>query len=126
MDVGRRRMTMSFETLNLIAEFDSLGVGEYQYPKFNNFFSRYVLDSDPANMLQTVCPDVQLTRNDMSLEGKILQNISLENVMVRLGDRGKRRAWDCRVLHALLTGSPKLSFMHICMMNKWDSRETYG
>ena len=28
-DVGRRKMIMSFETLNQIAEFDSLGVGEY-------------------------------------------------------------------------------------------------
>ncbi|MFS7997784.1 hypothetical protein Hanom_Chr12g01145991 [Helianthus anomalus] len=61
----------------------------------------------------------------LSLEGKILQNISLENMLIRLGDRGKVRTWDCRVIHSLLYGVPKLLWRHIMMMNIWDTRESY-
>ncbi|MFS7978323.1 hypothetical protein Hanom_Chr10g00914181 [Helianthus anomalus] len=63
-------------------------------------------------------------RNDLSLEGRILQGISIENVMVRFGDRGKVKAPDCRVLHALLYGTPRLSWRQIVMMNTWDTRES--
>ena len=56
------------------------------------------------------------SRNDLSLEGKILQGISLENFMVRFGDRGKVKAPDCRVLHSLLYGTPKLSWRQIVMI----------
>ncbi|KAM0044353.1 hypothetical protein Hdeb2414_s0010g00352201 [Helianthus debilis subsp. tardiflorus] len=45
--------------------------------------------------------------------------------MVRLGDRGKLRMWDLRILHALLVGTPKLSWRHITMTNTWDTRNQY-
>ncbi|KAF5765564.1 hypothetical protein HanXRQr2_Chr15g0705211 [Helianthus annuus] len=64
-------------------------------------------------------------RNHLLCEGKILQNISLENIMVRLGNRGKLRMWDLRILHAVLVGTPKLSWRHITMMNISDTRNQY-
>ncbi|KAJ0480461.1 hypothetical protein HanIR_Chr13g0631951 [Helianthus annuus] len=57
--------------------------------------------------------------------GKILQGISLENIMVRFGDRGTVKAPDYRVLHALLYGTPKLSWRQIVMINTWDTRESF-
>ncbi|MFS7937857.1 hypothetical protein Hanom_Chr05g00432701 [Helianthus anomalus] len=33
-------------------------------------------------------------------------------------------ATDCRVMHALLYGSPRLSWRHIVMINTWDTRES--
>ncbi|MFS7937329.1 hypothetical protein Hanom_Chr05g00426331 [Helianthus anomalus] len=62
-------------------------------------------------------------KSHLSVEGKILQLISLENIMVPSG--GKFEAPDCWVLHSLLFGMPKLSWRHIVMMNIWDTRETH-
>ncbi|KAF5754044.1 hypothetical protein HanXRQr2_Chr17g0786841 [Helianthus annuus] len=45
--------------------------------------------------------------------------------MVRFGDRGKVKAPDCRVVHALLYGTPKLSWRQIVMINTWDTRESF-
>ncbi|KAF5781922.1 hypothetical protein HanRHA438_Chr11g0502291 [Helianthus annuus] len=64
-------------------------------------------------------------RNQMTVEGKILQGISLENVLVRFGDRGGVRASDCRVVHSLLYETPTLSWRHIIMMNTWFTRESF-
>ncbi|MFS7911175.1 hypothetical protein Hanom_Chr02g00114961 [Helianthus anomalus] len=44
--------------------------------------------------------------------------------MVRFGERGKVKAPDCRVSHALLYGSPRLSWRQIMMINTWDTRES--
>ncbi|KAF5809243.1 hypothetical protein HanXRQr2_Chr04g0154891 [Helianthus annuus] len=60
----------------------------------------------------------------MTVEGRILQGISLENVLVRFGDRGGVRASDCRVVHSLLYGTPTLSWRHIIMMNTWFTQES--
>ncbi|MFS7997435.1 hypothetical protein Hanom_Chr12g01141741 [Helianthus anomalus] len=60
----------------------------------------------------------------MNAISRILQGISLENVMVRFGDRGKVKAPDCRVLHSLLYWSPRLSWRQIEMTNIWDTRES--
>ncbi|MFS7981694.1 hypothetical protein Hanom_Chr10g00953991 [Helianthus anomalus] len=83
--------------------------------------------SDPDGMLAAVLPGsggMSESRSDLSLEGRILQGISLENVMVRFGDRRKVKAPDCRVLHALLYGSPRLSWRQIVMINTWDTRDS--
>ncbi|MFS7967863.1 hypothetical protein Hanom_Chr09g00790741 [Helianthus anomalus] len=45
--------------------------------------------------------------------------------MVQFGDRGGVRACDCRVLHALMYGTPTLSWRHIIMMNTWFTRESF-
>ncbi|MFS7913391.1 hypothetical protein Hanom_Chr02g00141281 [Helianthus anomalus] len=45
--------------------------------------------------------------------------------MVRFGDRGSMKAPDCRVLHALLYGTPRLSGRQIVMINTWDRRESF-
>ncbi|MFS7963278.1 hypothetical protein Hanom_Chr08g00736241 [Helianthus anomalus] len=44
--------------------------------------------------------------------------------MVRFRDRGKVKAPDCRVLYALLYGTPRFSWRKIVMMNTWDTRES--
>ncbi|MFS7917252.1 hypothetical protein Hanom_Chr03g00186881 [Helianthus anomalus] len=64
------------------------------------------------------------SRNDLSLEGRFLQGISLENLMVRFRDRGKVKAPDCWVLHALLYGTPRLSWRQIVMINTWGTKES--
>ncbi|MFS8001512.1 hypothetical protein Hanom_Chr13g01191251 [Helianthus anomalus] len=107
-------MVMSFQTMNRIANFDSLSEGSYTYYEI-----RLSGKTVWFKRIRVIC------RAHLSVEGKILQNISLENIMVRFGDRGKLRVWDLRVLHALLYGEPKLSWRHIVMMNIWDTRNQY-
>ncbi|MFS7953727.1 hypothetical protein Hanom_Chr07g00622001 [Helianthus anomalus] len=63
-------------------------------------------------------------KNHLTVEGKNLQGISLENIMVRFGDRGKVRASGYRVIHALVYGTPMLPWRHIIMMNTWITRES--
>ncbi|KAF5811845.1 hypothetical protein HanXRQr2_Chr04g0186121 [Helianthus annuus] len=128
-DTGRDTMVMTFNSLNQIANFDSLVVNSYYYYETNLFWQSNLVQVDPANLLEPTLQNYmsgQYDRNHLSVEGKILQNISLENVMVRLGDRGKVRVWDLRVLHALPFGEPKLSWRHITRMNIWDMRNQYN
>ncbi|MFS7894601.1 hypothetical protein Hanom_Chr00s001847g01688241 [Helianthus anomalus] len=115
-------MITSFEHMNAIARFDSLRVEAY-----NHFLDNKINTADTDQMLAVVWPGsggAGESRNDFSLEGRILQGISLENVMVRFRDRGKVKAPDCRVLHALLYGTPRLSCRQIVMINTWDTRES--
>ncbi|KAJ0480034.1 hypothetical protein HanOQP8_Chr13g0473011 [Helianthus annuus] len=124
--MGRGQMVMSFETMNCIARFDSLGIDAYDYPSINRFFDNKMNTDDPEGMTRSVLPfsdgGVPL-KSHLSVEGKILQDISLENIMVRFGDRGKVKGPNCRVLHALMFGSPMLLWRHIVMMNTWDTQE---
>ncbi|MFS7993254.1 hypothetical protein Hanom_Chr12g01091951 [Helianthus anomalus] len=120
-------MTMSFETMNRIAGFDSLGVQAYDYPSLENFFDNHLNLNDTEQLIDVVLPTHpggEMKKKHMSLEGKILQGISVENILVRFGDRGGVRVSDCRVVHALLYGSPTLSWRHIVMMNTWVTRES--
>ncbi|MFS7986732.1 hypothetical protein Hanom_Chr11g01013741 [Helianthus anomalus] len=120
-------MIMSFENMNAIARFDSLGVEAYDYYKLDRFLDNKTNTADPDQMLVAVLPGsggLGESRNDLSLEGIILQGKSLENVMVRFRDRGKVKAPDCRVLHAFLYGTPRLSWWQIVMKNTWDMRES--
>ncbi|KAF5762332.1 hypothetical protein HanXRQr2_Chr16g0775501 [Helianthus annuus] len=82
---------------------------------------------DPDQMIAVVLPyndRGEAKRIQMTIEGKILQGISIENVLVRFGDRGGVRASDCRLVHSLLYGTPTLSWRHIVMMNTWATRES--
>ncbi|KAF5772412.1 hypothetical protein HanXRQr2_Chr13g0576571 [Helianthus annuus] len=118
---------MSFEHLNAIVRFDSLWVEAYDYYDYDRFLDNKTNSADLDQMLAAVLPGfggAGESRNDLSLEGRILQGISLENVMVRIGDRGKMKAPDCRVIHALLYGTPRLSWRQIVMINTWDTRES--
>ncbi|KAM0057805.1 hypothetical protein Hdeb2414_s0005g00162741 [Helianthus debilis subsp. tardiflorus] len=121
-------MTMSFETINCIAQFDSLGVQAYDYPTIEHFLDNHANDHDPDGMTEVILPYNDggvAARSHLMVEGKILQGISLENAMVRFGDRGRVRACDCRVIHALFYGTPTLSWRHIIMMNTWITRESF-
>ncbi|MFS8018756.1 hypothetical protein Hanom_Chr15g01395791 [Helianthus anomalus] len=120
-------MIMSFEHMNSIARFDSLGVEAYDYYDYDRFLDNKTNTADPDQMFATVLPGSRgawESRNDLSLEGRIYQGISLENVMVRFGDHKKVKAPDCRVLHALLYGMPRLSWRQIVMMNTCDTRDS--
>ncbi|MFS7919040.1 hypothetical protein Hanom_Chr03g00208241 [Helianthus anomalus] len=122
-------MVMSFQRMNRIANFDSLSEGSYTYYEIRHFWEINVIQTDLSDLVNATLPhyteDEKYNRTHLSVEGKILQNISLENIMVRLGDRGMLRAWDLRVLHALLYGEPKLSWRHIVMMNIRDTQNQY-
>ncbi|KAJ0469997.1 hypothetical protein HanIR_Chr14g0713941 [Helianthus annuus] len=120
-------MTMSFETMNRIAGFDSLGVQAYDYPSIENFLDNHLNTNDIDQLIDVILPTHpggDMKRKHMSLEGKILQGISVENILARFGDRGGVRVSDCRVAHALLYGTPTLSWRHIVMMNTWATRES--
>ncbi|KAF5803405.1 hypothetical protein HanXRQr2_Chr06g0270931 [Helianthus annuus] len=126
-NIGKNQMVMSFEHMNVIARFDSQWVDAYDYYDIDHLLDNKMNTADPDGKLASVLPasgGMSESRNDLSLEGRILQGISLENVMVRFGDRGKVKAPDCRVLHALLYGSPRLSWRQIVMINTWDTRES--
>ncbi|MFS7973649.1 hypothetical protein Hanom_Chr09g00859131 [Helianthus anomalus] len=113
---GRGQMVMSFETMNCIACFDLLRDDEYTYYTIDQFLDIKMNAADPGGMGQATLPHSDggaALRIHLSVEGKILQNISLEDIMVRFGDRGKVKASDCRVIHSLLFGTPKLSWRHI-------------
>ncbi|MFS8014055.1 hypothetical protein Hanom_Chr15g01340161 [Helianthus anomalus] len=90
------------------------------------FLDNHMNNGDPNQMTAVVLPysdGGEAKRAQMALEGKIIQGISLDNVMVRFGDRGGVRASDCRIVHSLMYGTPTLSWMHIVMMNTWITRE---
>ncbi|XP_035845639.1 uncharacterized protein LOC110933891 [Helianthus annuus] len=123
----RGNMTMSFETMNRIARFDSLGAQAYDYPTIEQFLDNHMNPNDVDQLTDVILPTHQggeMKRKQMSLEGKILQGISVENILARFGDRGGVRVSDCRVVHALLYGTPTLSWRHIVMMNTWATRES--
>ncbi|MFS8034584.1 hypothetical protein Hanom_Chr17g01582881 [Helianthus anomalus] len=106
-NIGKNQMVMSFEHMNAISRFNSLGVDAYDYYDIGHFLDNKMNTTDLDGMLAVVLPasgGMSESRNDLSLEGKILQGMSLENVMVQFGDRGKVKAPDCRVSHALLYG----------------------
>ncbi|MFS8003012.1 hypothetical protein Hanom_Chr13g01208871 [Helianthus anomalus] len=112
-NIDKNQMIMSFEHMNAIARFDSLGVEAYDYYDYDRFLDNTTNTVDPDQMLAYVLlgsGGAGESRNDFSLEGRILQGISLEKVMVRFGDREIVNAPDCRVLHTLLYGTPRLSW----------------
>ncbi|KAM0036752.1 hypothetical protein Hdeb2414_s0014g00430111 [Helianthus debilis subsp. tardiflorus] len=121
-------MIMSFEHMNAIARFDSLGVEAYDYYDYDHFLDNKTNTAYPDQMLASIFPGsggAGKSRNDLSLEGRILQGISIENIMVWFRDRRTVKAPDCRVLHALLYGTPRLSWRQIVMINTWDTRESF-
>ncbi|MFS7955860.1 hypothetical protein Hanom_Chr07g00647731 [Helianthus anomalus] len=85
-DTTKGSMVMSFNILNRIANFDSLGVGSYYYYDTNLFLHLRLVQADPVNLVELTLPNYTTGEYNwihLSVEGKILQNISLENVMVR-------------------------------------------
>ncbi|KAJ0881144.1 hypothetical protein HanRHA438_Chr10g0471141 [Helianthus annuus] len=112
-NIGKNQMILSFEHMNAIARFDSLGVEAYDYYDYDQFLDNKRNTANPAQMLASVLP------------GSGGASISLENVLVRYGDHGTVKATDCRVLHSLLYGTPRLSWRQILMINTWDTRESF-
>ena len=87
---SRGNMTMSFETINFIARFDSLGLQAYDYPTIEQFLDNHMNDDDPEQMTAVILPyndGGTAQRTQMAIEGRILQGISLEINLVRFSDR---------------------------------------
>ncbi|KAM0013444.1 hypothetical protein Hdeb2414_s0043g00741041 [Helianthus debilis subsp. tardiflorus] len=127
-NIAKNQMIMSFEHMNAIARFDSLVVEAYDYYDYDHFLDNKTNTAYPDQMLASIFPGsggAGKSRNDLSLEGRILQGISIENIMVWFRDRRTVKAPDCRVLHALLYGTPRLSWRQIVMINTWDTRESF-
>ncbi|KAF5772326.1 hypothetical protein HanXRQr2_Chr13g0575581 [Helianthus annuus] len=128
-EISKGTMVMSFQTMNRVTNFDSLSEGSYSTYETRHFWEGHVVQTDPLDLVNATLPNYtggeQYNRAHLSVEGKILQNIFLENVMVRLGDRGKLRVWDLRVLHMLMYGEPTLSWRHVVMIHIWDTRNQY-
>ncbi|KAJ0770313.1 hypothetical protein HanPI659440_Chr07g0255841 [Helianthus annuus] len=69
-DTGRRTMVMTFETINQIANFDTLGVNGYYYDK-DLFWKKNIIGADPDNLLSLTLPNYQggqYDRRHLSLE----------------------------------------------------------
>ncbi|MFS8033239.1 hypothetical protein Hanom_Chr17g01567151 [Helianthus anomalus] len=116
-NIVKNQMIMSFER-----------VESYDYYDYDHFLDNKTNIVDPDQMLASVLPGsggAGESRNDLSLEGRILQGILLENIMVWFEDRGTVKAPDCRVLHVLLYGTPRLSWRQIVMINTWDTRDLF-
>ncbi|KAF5798147.1 hypothetical protein HanXRQr2_Chr07g0289381 [Helianthus annuus] len=55
-NTGRGEMIMSFETMNCIARFDSLGVQAYDYPRMDHFFDNKTNEDDHVGIIESVLP----------------------------------------------------------------------
>ncbi|KAL8229949.1 hypothetical protein R6Q57_014849 [Mikania cordata] len=64
----------------------------------------------------------KLLKSNLKVLPKLLSLILGFNVIPRLGDKFFVRNFEIRVLHALMTGQPKLSFRHLVLLNVWESR----
>ncbi|KAM0064235.1 hypothetical protein Hdeb2414_s0003g00100491 [Helianthus debilis subsp. tardiflorus] len=68
-NIGKNQMLMSFEHINAIARFDSLGVEAYHY--YDHFLDNKTNTADPDQILASVLPGsggAGESRNDLSLE----------------------------------------------------------
>ncbi|MFS8022465.1 hypothetical protein Hanom_Chr16g01439761 [Helianthus anomalus] len=82
-------MTMSFETMNCITRFDSIGVQAYDDPTMDRFFDNKANEEDPEGIIESVLvysDGGAAMKSQLIVEGKILEGISLKNIMVRFGD----------------------------------------
>ncbi|KAM0050087.1 hypothetical protein Hdeb2414_s0008g00293531 [Helianthus debilis subsp. tardiflorus] len=69
-------MVMSFQTMNQIANFDSLSEGSYIYYEIWHLWENNVIQADQSGLVNTTLPnyteDEQYNRTHLSVEGKIL------------------------------------------------------
>ncbi|KAK1430662.1 hypothetical protein QVD17_13565 [Tagetes erecta] len=129
--VGKKKITLSFDELDKITNFDSGAVyptREYEYLSAARVFCKEKGD-DWLVMLRElfavkkVTQNMQLIRADLKPLPKLLTNILNWNVIPRKGDKIKIRVYEVMVLYALITGKPTLSFRHLVLLNVWESRE---
>ncbi|KAJ0743210.1 hypothetical protein HanPI659440_Chr10g0373211 [Helianthus annuus] len=74
-DTGRGTMVMSFETIDQITNFDSLGVNGYYYYDKDLFWQKNTIEAGPQNLISLTLPHYPggvYDRRHLSLEGKIL------------------------------------------------------
>ncbi|MFS8034396.1 hypothetical protein Hanom_Chr17g01580691 [Helianthus anomalus] len=55
-NIGKNQMIMSFEHVNAISRFDSLGVEVYDYYDYDRFLDNKTNTADPDQMLEVVLP----------------------------------------------------------------------
>ncbi|MFS7951018.1 hypothetical protein Hanom_Chr07g00590071 [Helianthus anomalus] len=61
----------------------------------------------------------------MNILPKLCAVIAGHNVIPLLGDKGKGRLYELRVLCALVAGTERLSLRHLIISNVWESRNSY-
>ncbi|MFS7918547.1 hypothetical protein Hanom_Chr03g00202451 [Helianthus anomalus] len=84
-DTCRVQMVMSFGTMNNFARFDSLRDDEYSYYTIDQFLDNKVNAVNSNGIGQATLPHNDggaALQSHLSVQGKILQNISLEDIMV--------------------------------------------
>ncbi|MFS7951021.1 hypothetical protein Hanom_Chr07g00590101 [Helianthus anomalus] len=61
----------------------------------------------------------------MNILPKLCAVIAGHNVIPLLGDKGKGRLYELRVLCALVAGTERISLRHLIISNVWESRNSY-
>ncbi|KAK1422514.1 hypothetical protein QVD17_25690 [Tagetes erecta] len=129
-EVDGVEVVMSRETLSALANFDSKpngrGTDKYIYPSAAELFDRAKEHPQYNQMLNDLFPqggnDGTMRRNLMKMTTRLLLLLVQQNILPRRSDRGYIRTQDVQIVHSLLTGSPRISFMHLVMQNIWYSR----
>ncbi|KAJ0686718.1 hypothetical protein HanOQP8_Chr11g0418761 [Helianthus annuus] len=129
--VGNKKVALSFEAMDKIVKFDTGAVNpqrEYEYLSAEKIFGK---GDDWLTMLRElfqvddIREDMKLYKKDLKPLPKLLTCILNWNVIPRAGDKEKIRNYEIRVLYALITGRPTISFKHLVLLNVWESREDY-
>ncbi|KAF5759146.1 hypothetical protein HanRHA438_Chr16g0749951 [Helianthus annuus] len=75
-ETSKGTMVMSFQTMNRVANFDSLSEGSYSYNETGHFWEGHVVQTDLIDLVNATLPNYtegeQYNRVHLSVEGKIL------------------------------------------------------
>ncbi|KAK9052264.1 hypothetical protein SSX86_028892 [Deinandra increscens subsp. villosa] len=122
------KVTMSFDTLNEIAKFDSKGSKRYVYPDLNDIYIHPERHSTWSMMLDELfvpgADRAHLHRDELKLKPKMLHLIMQHNVIPRRGDKTEVRFPEVPILYALFHGKPLVSFRYLVIYNIWLSRDS--
>ncbi|KAK9060314.1 hypothetical protein SSX86_021018 [Deinandra increscens subsp. villosa] len=128
--VNGDKITMSFESLNQIAKFDSKAAKNYVYPSLDDIYHKPETHPTWKMMLSELFLSGRdltiLQREDLKLKPKLIHLIMTHNVMPRRGDKGVVRNPEVPILYALMHGTPLVSFRYLVIYNIWFSRNSKG
>ncbi|KAK1438245.1 hypothetical protein QVD17_04051 [Tagetes erecta] len=129
--VRGQKVELSFRTLDTIGSFDNSG-------KPYEFLSDEEITSEGKNkgtmwieMLRELfaVPESKLSmnmaldRNKLKPLPKLMSTILSWNILPRVSDQASIRNSNVRMLYALCTGRPMISFKQLVLHNLWESRE---
>ncbi|KAK9049070.1 hypothetical protein SSX86_031963 [Deinandra increscens subsp. villosa] len=126
--VNETKVTMSFDTLNAIAKFDSKGSNKYVYPDLEDLYFNPDKHSTWNMMLDDLfVPGADrgnLHREELKLKPKLVHLILQHNIIPRRGDKAEVRFYDVPILYAIMHGKPMVSFRYLVIYNIWLSRDS--